>query len=182
MDASSSALRRDGLARGEAAQLVEDMADGVAFKRGGKNSPVLTSQKATPPAGREIDRAYVVALLVNEHGAFRHRAGGDDADNIPVNKPLGQRGILHLLTYGDRALGDEPRDIRLGAVIGHAAHGRALVGVFNAAVTRGEGEVKLTRGELCILVEHLIKIAQTEKQQAVLMLLLYFIILPASSA
>ena len=51
-------------------------------------------------------------------------------------------------------------------------------GSSHAAVARGEGEVKLARGELCVLVKHLVKIAQSEKQQAILVLFLYLVVLP----
>ena len=49
--------------------------------------------------------------------------------------------------------------------------------VFDVAVARREREVELARGQARIVVEHLIKIAQPEKQQAVGIALLDRIIL-----
>ena len=63
-------------------------------------------------------------------------------------------------------------------MVGHAAHGGALLRVLHIAVAGGQGNVQLPGGDFGILVEHLIEIAQTEEEQAVLMLLLYFVVLP----
>ena len=52
-----------------------------------------------------------------------------------------------------------------------AAHRRLLLGGL-AAVARGENEIQLARGELCVLVEHLVEVAETEKEDGILILLL----------
>ena len=53
-------------------------------------------------------------------------------------------------------------------MIRHAAHGdlvlRALV---LGMIARGERQIELARGDPRVLLEHLIKVAQPEKQQAV---------------
>ena len=127
----------------------------------------------------QVHGADIVAAPLLQHGALRHGAGGDDADHVPLHQALGQGRVLGLLADGHLvALGDEPCDIGLGAVVGHAAHGGAVVGVFHIPVSGGQGNIQLPGRKLCVLVEHLVKIAQTEEQQAVLMLLLDLIILP----
>ena len=124
--------------------------------------------------GREIVRPPLL-----EHGALGHGAGRDDADDVALDQPLRQRRVLHLLADGDLvALGDEPADVRLRRVIRHAAHRRALVGIFHVAVARREREIQLPRRRPRVVVEHLIEIPQPEKQQAVRLLLLDLIILP----
>ena len=86
----------------------------------------------------------VVALALLEHGGIGDRAGGDDADNAALNEPLCGCGVLYLLADGDLiALCDELADIRLRAVVRHAAHGCAQRGVGHGAVTGRQRKVKL---------------------------------------
>ena len=168
------------LPRGETAQLVEDMGLGLsgvvgAAKLAGRH--VAEGHAALVAA--EKDRGDVVAAPLLQHGALRHGAGGDDADDLPLHQALGQGRILHLLADGHFiALGDQARNIGLGAVVGHAAHGRALLRVLDVPVPGRQRQVQLPRGELGVIVKHLIKIPQAEEEQAVGMLLLDLQILP----
>ena len=57
---------------------------------------------------------------------------------------------------------------------GDAAHRRAL---GFAAIAAGERQLKLARGCEGIVKEHLVKIAETVKQEVALVLILYFKIL-----
>ena len=53
-------------------------------------------------------------------------------------------------------------------MIGHAAHGDLVLGAFVLGmVARGERQIELARSDPRVLLEHLIKVAQPEKQQAV---------------
>ena len=116
-----------------------------------------------------IQTADVVVFALLEHALLHHGAGRDDADNIALYQALGGLGVLGLLTDGDLvALGDQPGDIALAAVERHAAHRRTLL---LSAISAGKCELQLTRCDFCVLVEHLIKIAQTIEQNAVLVLL-----------
>ena len=169
-----------GLARGKAPELVEDVAHGVGrVARGAELPRREVAERRAAGLRAQIHRAEIVRLVLLEHRGLRDRAGRDDADDVPLDQPLGKRGILHLLADGHLvALGDQAADVRLGRVVRHAAHGRALGGVFDVAVARREREVELARGKARIVVEHLIKIAQPEKQQAVGIALLDLVILP----
>ena len=126
----------------------------------------------------EEDGADVVATLLGEHGAVRDGAGGDDADHVALHQALGQSRVLQLLADGDLvALGDELGDVTLGAVIGDAAHGRALFGILDVPVPGGEREVQLAGGGDGVVVKHLIEVAEAEEEQAVAVLLLDLLIL-----
>ena len=117
-------------------------------------------------AAQEVPAARVKALAVD------HRAGRHHADDVALDEPLGERRILRLLADGDLvALGDEPRDVPVARMIRHAAHGRLILGSL-AAVARREREVQLPRCGERILVEHLVKIAETEKEDGILILFL----------
>ena len=111
----------------------------------------------------------VVASFI-EHTGFYNCAGRNDTDNIPLDKSFSQSRIFHLLA--DRnfvAFFDQPLNICFAAVIRDAAHGSAL---FQAAVTTGQGQLQLFRRQFCIIEKHLVKIAQTEKEDLVGMLFL----------
>ena len=112
-----------------------------------------------------------------QHGGGDDGAGGDDADDIPVHQTFGGGRVLHLLADGDFIpLGDEPGDIGIGGVIGYAAHGGALVRRL-VPVPGGEGEVQLLRHPFGVLVEHLVKVTQPEKQDTVRMQFFHLLIL-----
>ena len=129
-------------------------------------------------AGRvPVDGADEVVPPLLQHGGVHHRAGGDNADDVPVHQPLGGGRVLHLLADGDFVpLGDEPGDIGVGGVVGHPTHGGALFRRL-VPVPGGEGEVQLGGHQLGVLLEHLVKIPQPEKQDAVRVELLHLHIL-----
>ena len=164
-----------GLPRGEAAQLVIEVLvrlrpgeGGDGALAGGDVAEAQPRARAVPVHGAD----EVVAPLL-QHGGGHHRAGGDDADDVPVHQPLGQGGVLHLLADGHLvALGDQPGDVGVGAVVGHAAHGGALR-LRLAPVPAGQGQLQLLGYQLGVLVEHLVKITQPEKQNTVRVQLLH---------
>ena len=173
------ALVHDKLARREAAKLVEHMAQVIALER--RDAELARrdiAERRRALARFVVHRAQVVALALLEHRSVRHRAGCDYPYNIALYKALGRCRVLYLLADGDLvALGDQPRYIRLAAVIRNAAHRRALLGVGDRPVARGQRKVKLTRGNARVLVEHLVKIPEAEKQQTVAVLRLDLLIL-----
>ena len=127
--------------------------------------------EAEPPAatfGKETGKIVVTPLF--QHGALRHRAGGDDAGDIPAHQALGRGRVFRLFADGDFiALGDEPGDIAFGRVERHAAH-RRLLRFCLAPVPGRQGQLQLLGGEFGVLAEHLIKITQPEEQDAILVL------------
>ena len=78
---------------------------------------------------------------------------------------------------GGNALGYQPGNIGIYAVVGHTAHGGLhLSGLI--PVTGGEGQVQLLGGKAGIFVEHFVEVAQAEKQHAILVLGFDFVVLP----
>ena len=127
---------------------------------GGDVAEAQPRARAVPVHGAD----EVVAPLL-QHGGGHHRAGGDDADDVPVHQALGQGRVLGLLADGHLiALGDEPGDVAVTGVVGHAAHGGTL---FHAALLARQGQVQLPGDQLGVLVEHLIKIPQPEEEDGV---------------
>ena len=118
-----------------------------------------------------IRKNYIVRLRV-EACAVDDRAGRDDADDIALDKALGERRVLGLLADGDLvALGDQARDVGVARMIGNAAHRRLILRRL-AAVAGRQRQIELARGELSILVEHLVEVAQAEKEDRILILFL----------
>ena len=129
------------------------------------------------PGAAGVDGADIVVPALVQHLVGHGGAGGDDADHVPVHQPLGGGGVLHLLADGHLVPpADQPGDIALGGVVGHAAHGGALP-LRLAPVPGGEGEAQLLRAQLGVVVEHLIEVAQPEEQQAVRVGLLHLPVL-----
>ena len=118
------------------------------------------------------DATEEVAAPVVEACAVDDRAGRDDADDIALDKALGERRVLGLLADGDLvALGDQARDVGVARMIGNAAHRRLILRRL-AAVAGRQRQIELARGELSILVEHLVEVAQAEKEDRILILFL----------
>ena len=92
-------------------------------------------------AGVHVDAADEVAGLVVQARGVGDGAWGDHPDDVPLHQPLGRGGVLHLFADGNLiALGDEPGDIGLAGVVGHAAHGDALLRLgMPAVITGGKG-------------------------------------------
>ena len=165
------------LAGGEAAQFGSN-GSGVGAGGGEERAGRQVAKGKAELAALAEDAAHVVILALLQHTAFGDGAGGDDAGNVPFHQSLGQGRVLHLLTDGNLiALLHQPRNIGVHAVVGHAAHGRLLL-LGLAAVPAGQRQVQLPGCQLGILVEHFIEVTQAEKQNAVLIPGLHFLILP----
>ena len=170
--AAEHRLRREhALARAEAGKLVLDVRRRVRFKRRRAHLAGRYVRKgASARLAAQHDGAEIVRLALAQHGRFHDRAGGDDAHDVARDEPLAELRVLHLFAHGDLvALGDELGDVLLRAVVRHAAHRRALV-LGLAAVARRERKAELARAEDRVIVEHLVKIAQPVKEQAIGML------------
>ena len=154
----------------EAAQLIFQVVQGLRSGREGGGKHLAggdVAQAQAYPGLVGVDGAEEVVFPLLQHRRGDDGARRDDADDVPVHQTLGQGGVLGLLTDGHLvALGDEPGDVALTGVVGHAAHGGALLrGLIS--VPGGEGQIQLLGHQLGIVEEHLIKIAQSEKQNGV---------------
>ena len=164
------------LRRGEPAQLGGGGggvgADGDIECAGGN----IAESKAELFAAIQAGKIVVLALL--QHTAFGDGAGGDNAGDLPLHKALGGGGICHLFADGYLVtLLHQPCDVGIHTVIRNAAHG-SLLFLGLTAVTGGQSQIQLPGGHLRVLVEHFIEIAQTEKQDAVLIIVLDRAVLP----
>jgi len=141
---------------------------GVGGKGGGVDlagGDIAQAQAVFPLVG--VNGADIIIFPLVQHGGGDDRAGGDDPDDLPLHQSLGKRRILSLLTNGHLiALGDEPGDVAVAGVVGHAAHGGALLRGF-VPVPGGQSQIQLPRYRLGVLVEHLVKITKTEKEDGV---------------
>ena len=127
--------------------------------------------------GVGVDGAEEVVPPLLQHGRGDDGAWSDDPDDVPVHQPLGRGRVLCLLADGHLVpLGDEPGDVAVTGVVGDPAHGSALLRRL-VPVPGGEGEVQLLGHQPGVLVEHLIKVAQPEKQDGVRVALLHLQIL-----
>ena len=157
------------LAGGVAHQLVDQVGRGVRSRelRRQEFPGAEVREAGDAPLRRQVHGGQVIGLALLQHALFQHGAGGDDPQHIPLHQALGQSRVLHLLADGHLvALAQQLGHIALVGVVGHAAHGRLLLG-RPGPVPGGEGQVQLPGGGAGILVEHLVEIAQAEKQDAV---------------
>ena len=179
---AESAVAEDGLSGGEPPQLIDDVGQGVLTGKGGEvglaGGEVAEGHAASLTI--QINTAEVVAGLVVQARGVNDGAGSHHPDDVPLHQPLGGGGVLHLLADGHLvALGDEPGDVGLAGVVGDPAHGYPLLlrlGVL-AVIAGGEGQIQLFGGQLGIVGEHLIEVAQAEKQNGIRVILLDFQIL-----
>ena len=90
-------------------------------------------------------------------------ARGEDTRDFAADDGLGGLGILHLLAEGDAvALSQKALEVGASRVVGNSAHGDGL-----GLVARGEGELKLARGDDGVLVKELVEVAEAEEEQSV---------------
>ena len=147
----------------EAAQLVLQVGESLLSIGEGGGEHLAGGNVAQAQAqggGVGIDGTEEVVPPLLQHG------GGDDGARV-----------LRLLTDGYLVpLGDEPGDVAVTGVVGDPAHGSALLRRL-VPIPGGEGEVQLLGHQPGVLVEHLIKVAQPEKQDGVRVALLHLQIL-----
>ena len=134
-----SALVGDDLARNDARQLVRQARGvgliGEELARG----HIRKGDARALAVGAQREDVAVSALA--EHRLLDDRSGRHDADDVALDQPLAQRRVLQLFADGDLVpQPDEPVDVRLRRVVGHAAHGRALL---QAAVLARERQLQL---------------------------------------
>ena len=122
-----------------------------------------------------VNARQIVVFILGQHAAFNDRAGRDNADDVALDKTLGEGRVLHLLTDGDLvALGDQACHVSLVGVERHAAHRGAF---FLAAVFAGQRQFQLPRSRQRVVVEHFIEVTDAVEQNLVGMLFFDFKIL-----
>ena len=104
----------------------------------------------------DVDVRRVAQHLVREGSA-----GRDDLYHLAVRQPL-CLWVADLLGDGNlEPLCNETRDVAVRRVVGHAAHG-VFVEVAAAACER---QPQLLCRNLCVVKEHLVEVAEAEKEQ-----------------
>ena len=164
------------LGRGETAQLrsggLRLSADGGIKRTGGNIAKGQTVAVIQP-----INTCHVIVFALVKHAAFGDGTRGDDPGDIPLHDALGQGRIFRLLANGDFvALGNQTGNVGIHAVIGNTAHG-SLFFLRLVPVTGGQCQIQFFSSQLGIFVEHLIEVAQSEKQDTVFILFLDGVIL-----
>jgi len=133
-------------------------------------------------AGRQVQPGQPVALRAGMHGRQQlvaallqerlvgDRARGDDAHHLALDQALAGGRIADLLADRHRlAQADQPRQVVLGGVHGHAGHRDRRTG---AGAALGQGDVEQARRLAGVVVEQLVEVAHPEEQQDVRMLAL----------
>ena len=160
------------LRRGIPGQEVDDIPlqllalQGVHGHLSGRN---VRKAKGNAVPGSVCSPKKVVGGIV-QHTAFDEGTRRHQPDHVPFHQSLGKGRILHLLT--DRHLipqSDQPFDVDLAAVEGHAAHGGTLL---QAAVPAGEGQLQQLGYQHSVIEKHFVEISQTEEQNGVAVFLL----------
>ena len=115
--------------------------------------------KPVPAIFPGMDRGEVIVPLRIEHLQIRDRAGRDDVRDFALHD-LPRLRLAHLIADGHALAGlDEPAHVILLRVVRDAAHRRA--------VPLRERDIEYACGDLRIVEEHLVKIAEPEQQQRV---------------
>ena len=170
-----------GFSGREATQFVYNMVCCGMVKIGGAEFPCGNFAECNAAAVGfcvVVYRADIVGAAFVQHGAGIDGTGCDDANNITLYDALCLCRVFRLLADGDFiTLADQLCNIYLRCVVGDTAHGGAVFGVLHVAVSGGQSNVQLSGCGSCVVVEHFVKVAQTEKQHAVLVLGLDFVIL-----
>ena len=129
------------------------------------NSPVLTSTYARPKPAPS--RTRLARKLLREPGQqvrFEQHAGREHAHDVARHQAV-PADHADLLGDGDvEALGDQSADVALGRMGGNAGHRDAFAATH---LTRGERNVERFRGDVRVVFERFVKVAQTEEQDGI---------------
>ena len=124
-----------------------------------------------------VKTCHVIILVFVQHTAFGDSTGGDDPGNATLDDALSLGGVFHLLTDGYFITScHQTGDIGIHRVGGYATHGSLLLLGF-VPVPGGQQKIQFLCGDLGVLVEHLIEIAQPEEQNAILVIRFDLVIL-----
>ena len=175
-DARGVQLLRDQQLRGaEALQLQRQRQQRHLRRRELRRRDVGVGQSREVPLQRH-GRDEVVGPLVQQ-ARLHHRPRRDDAHDVALDEPGAGRGVADLLADGHLvAAPDEPRQVALERVRGHAGHGHAL---SLAHVAARQHDVELRRRRARVLVEGLVEVAEPEEDDGVGVARLHLEVLPA---
>ena len=136
----------------------------TAFEHRETPGTEVQPREAKPFTGWQHGGDQSLATLIEQRG-IGDRARRDDANDGALYGPLTLGGVADLFADRDRfAFAHEPREIVLGAVIGHTRHrDRRASGL----ATRGEGDVEQLRRTLGVVEEELVEITHPIEQQHV---------------
>ena len=169
------AARQQQLARMDAAELVQERLllsnlGKTKFARGDIGGSQSEAALAFPYCRQEIIAAGIEPFCRGD------RPGGNHPHHFPLHDPFRTHGIFHLLTNGNFVTGFEQfLNIRLSRMIGHTAQGhRAVFGL----VAGCQRDIENLRRCMSIFEEHLVKVAETEEQDRILITIFDFQILP----
>ena len=151
-------VRHDQLGRAEADEFVAELAE-VGELRDGKLAGGVIDAGQSEHFAMAADGGEVVRALVVQQGEVVDGAGGEDAGDFPFDEFAGFR-FGRLLGDGDAFAGlEEPGEVTLRGMIGHAAHG--------SAAAFGEGHVEDRRGGFRVLEKHFVKVPEPVEQDHV---------------
>ena len=157
----------DDLRRRETADLVHQFP--AVRELGHKIIPGGDIRYGNAVAVRDINDAHdiIVPGLIKRLGV-QIRPRRHDPHDLALHDPFGCLRVFHLLTDGHLiAFGHQTVQISFHSVIRDAAHGRPL---FLSAVFSGKGDLQFPGRRQRVVEEHLIKITQPVKKDAVLVL------------
>ncbi len=104
-----------------------------------------------------------VVISFRSQGWIDGGAGGEDPGDLAADDLLGELGIFHLLADGDPvALAQKAREVVVGGVVGHTAHGDRPF-----FIPCRECDLQFSRGNLRIFKKELVEVAHAEKEQGI---------------
>ena len=105
----------------------------------------------------------------SRYDGIRERARRMHPRHFALDDALGLARILDLIADGDPvAFLHQPSDVRVGRVVGHAAHRNGAAGPVLGA--RGQRQLQHARGGERVLVEHFVEVAHPKKHDGVAVL------------
>ncbi len=159
------------LGRGEAAQLV-----GEFFTRNVRGVELAGGQVHPGGAGRPLavagrQRDEIIGPLRVEQRIFGEGARRDDAGDLALDQPLGQRGVLDLVADGDAMAGvQQPGEINFEVLRAEARHRDRLLAA-------GQRQAEDARADDGVVVEEFVEAAVLEEEQHPRMALLRLLVL-----
>jgi hypothetical protein len=111
------------------------------------------------------DRGNVRVAVAIEHSGIGDGARGDDASHVALDQTSAAIGGADLLADGDFvAGGDQPGDVSIGGVMRDTGEGDADTFAHFAA---GEDDIEDAGGDLGVLLEGLVEVAEAEEEDGV---------------
>jgi hypothetical protein len=161
-------LRQQDLRRAEPQQFLRNrpldrFGVGAGELRGGELAGGDVGVGDTGARALDQHGGEVIVGVTGEHTRLDDGAGGDDARDAALDDLPPLRRLADLLADGDLVPGgDQLGDVGLGGVVRHPGQWQLLPPPHLA---RGEGDVEDARGDLGVVLEHLVEVAETEEEE-----------------